>query len=78
MVTSRPHPCASWPSDTCFLHPQVLSTDQYSFLCGNETIFDQATLTCNYPVDSLPCEDAEAMYSLKNDEFFKKLDGSEA
>ncbi|XP_043190283.1 U-scoloptoxin(01)-Er1a-like isoform X1 [Amphibalanus amphitrite] len=57
---------------------EVLSTDQYSFLCGNQTIFDQATLTCNYPVDSLPCEDAESMYSLRNDEFFRKLDGSEA
>ena len=61
-----------------FCRCQVLSTDQYSFLCGNETIFDQATLTCNYPVDSVPCEDAEAMFSLRNDEFFRKLDGSEA
>ncbi|XP_037081337.1 U-scoloptoxin(01)-Er1a-like [Pollicipes pollicipes] len=57
---------------------ETLQTDQYSFLCGNETIFDQFTLTCNYPVDAVPCEDAESMYSLANDVFFKLADGSSA
>ncbi|XP_003744684.1 uncharacterized protein LOC100904139 [Galendromus occidentalis] len=28
----------------------------YSFVCGNHTIFDQLSLTCRYPEDSVPCE----------------------
>ncbi|OQR69049.1 cuticular protein-like [Tropilaelaps mercedesae] len=29
---------------------------QYSFACANHTIFDQLTLTCSFPEDSIPCK----------------------
>ena len=40
----------------------VIETAQWSFVCGNGTIFDQQTLTCNYPTDAFPCEEAAALY----------------
>ena len=43
----------------------------WSFICGNGTIFDQQILTCNYPQDSLPCDQAEAFYNLVE---FGKID----
>ena len=41
----------------------VIETAQWSFICGNGTIFDQATLACNYEQDSLPCADAPSLYN---------------
>jgi len=55
---------------------ETLETNQYSFLCNNQTIFDQVSFTCNYPVDALPCEDAESMYAVRNSEFFVVPDDS--
>ena len=40
----------------------VIDYAQWSFVCGNQTIFDQQTLTCNYPTDAFPCEEAETLY----------------
>ena len=40
----------------------IIETAQWSFVCGNGTIFDQQTLTCNYPTDAFPCEEAAALY----------------
>jgi len=31
---------------------------QWSFICPNQTIFDQANLVCSFPLDALPCEEA--------------------
>merc|ERR1712002_878639 len=36
--------------------------DKYSFVCGEGTVFDQATLTCNYPQDAIPCEESPSLY----------------
>eukprot|EP00096_Caligus_rogercresseyi_P013209 TRINITY_DN588_c0_g2_i1.p1 TRINITY_DN588_c0_g2~~TRINITY_DN588_c0_g2_i1.p1 ORF type:complete len:130 (-),score=39.64 TRINITY_DN588_c0_g2_i1:224-613(-) len=41
---------------------QVIQTAQWSFICGNTTMFDQQTLTCNYPEDSFPCSEAPSLY----------------
>ncbi|XP_040572141.1 uncharacterized protein [Lepeophtheirus salmonis] len=41
---------------------QIIETTQYSFVCGNTTIFDQQTLTCNYPEDAFPCNEAPSLY----------------
>ena len=49
----------------------VTETAHWSFICGNGTIFDQQTLVCNYPQDSLPCDQAEAFYNLVE---FGKID----
>jgi len=40
----------------------VVEYKQWSFICGNQTIFDQSTLTCNYPQDAFPCEEAPSLY----------------
>lgn len=37
---------------------------QYSFLCGNQTIFNQFSLTCATPEESVPCEYAPEFYDL--------------
>jgi len=41
----------------------VLETAHWSFICGNGTVFDQGTLTCNYEQDSVPCEEAPSLYN---------------
>ncbi len=41
---------------------QVVETAHWSFICGNGTIFDQATLTCNHEADALPCQDAPTLF----------------
>merc|ERR1712243_189464 len=40
----------------------LLRMDKYSFICGEGTVFDQSTLTCNYPQDALPCEESPSLY----------------
>ncbi|XP_047738012.1 U-scoloptoxin(01)-Cw1a-like isoform X3 [Hyalella azteca] len=40
----------------------------WSFLCGVGSVFDQATLTCNYPESALPCNEAKSYYGI-NDYF---------
>lgn len=37
---------------------------QYSFACGNQTIFNQLTLTCALPDDSIPCNLAPQFYPI--------------
>ena len=39
-------------------------TRQFSFVCGNNTIFNQLTQTCDNPEESLPCIDAPKFYGL--------------
>jgi hypothetical protein len=38
--------------------------DQYSFVCGEGTQFDQQTLTCNFPEDAFPCEESPSLYGV--------------
>lgn len=40
----------------------VIETAQWSFVCGNTTIFDQSTLTCNFPENAFPCNEAPNLY----------------
>merc|ERR1711976_980463 len=36
--------------------------DKYSFVCGEGTVFDQSTLTCNYPENAFPCQESPSLY----------------
>jgi len=36
--------------------------DKYSFVCGENTVFDQQTLTCNHPEDAFPCQESPSLY----------------
>ena len=40
----------------------MIETAKWSFFCGNQTVFDQETLTCNYPEDAFPCEESPSLY----------------
>ncbi|XP_054719819.1 U-scoloptoxin(01)-Cw1a-like [Uloborus diversus] len=42
----------------------TIATHQYSFLCGNQTVFNQLTFTCTYPEDAVPCIHAQDFYYL--------------
>ena len=42
----------------------LVETAHWSFICGNATIFDQSTLTCNHPEDSIPCDQAPTFYDI--------------
>jgi hypothetical protein len=41
---------------------QVIEYAKWSFFCGNQTVFDQQTLTCNHPENALPCEESPSLY----------------
>ncbi|XP_047490362.1 uncharacterized protein LOC125039999 [Penaeus chinensis] len=59
------HICLPIPDDL----GQIVETAHFSFICGNQTIFDQQTLTCNHPQDAFPCDQAPSLYDIKNAEF---------
>jgi len=40
----------------------VIETAKWSFFCGNGTVFDQETLTCNFPDNAFPCEESPSLY----------------
>ncbi|XP_076314312.1 uncharacterized protein LOC143226788 [Tachypleus tridentatus] len=52
-------------------HPQTiadgtLKVEHWSFLCGNQTIFNQGSFTCAFPEEAVPCEIAPKFYDLNN------------
>jgi len=53
---------------------EVTSMEHYSFFCGNQTIFNQESLTCDHPEDAFPCNEAASLYDLVNSEFGRRLD----
>ncbi|XP_075557871.1 uncharacterized protein LOC142589962 [Dermacentor variabilis] len=38
----------------------------FSFFCGNQTVFNQLSLTCSYPEDALPCRKAPNFFYLND------------
>ena len=40
----------------------IIETAKWSFFCGNATVFDQQTLTCNHPEDAFPCEESPSLF----------------
>ncbi|XP_069185714.1 U-scoloptoxin(01)-Cw1a-like [Procambarus clarkii] len=49
----------------------LLETAHFTFACGNETVFDQESLTCAHTALSFPCSEARTLYELSNAEFFR-------
>ncbi|OQR77541.1 hypothetical protein BIW11_00425, partial [Tropilaelaps mercedesae] len=45
-----------------------VQVQHYTFFCSNETVFDQLSLSCAFPEDSIPCEASGEFYYL-NDNF---------
>ncbi|GIY38450.1 chitin-binding type-2 domain-containing protein [Caerostris extrusa] len=40
------------------------SPRQWSFACGNQTVFNQLTFTCSYPEEAIPCDKAPDFFYL--------------
>jgi len=54
---------------------------KWSFICPNQTIFDQANLVCSFPLDAIPCEEAPNFYDgpeSLNARFGEKVDTNDA
>ena len=47
----------------------IVGMNMWSFICGNQTVFDQATLTCNHVSAAFPCEESESLFG--NVDFFR-------
>jgi len=50
---------------------ETIEMAQYSFFCGNQTVFSQESLTCSHPEEAFPCEEAETLFDLSNADFGK-------
>ncbi|XP_053633576.1 U-scoloptoxin(01)-Cw1a-like isoform X2 [Cherax quadricarinatus] len=59
------HICLALTDDT----GSLLETAHFSFICGNQTVFNQESLACSHPEDAVPCEEAATLYDLSNSEF---------
>ncbi|XP_045612061.1 U-scoloptoxin(01)-Cw1a [Procambarus clarkii] len=48
---------------------QTSAVDQFTFVCPNQTVFNQESLTCTSAEDAFPCQQAASLYDLVNSEF---------
>lgn len=39
---------------------------QWTFLCGNQTVFNQLSLTCSFPEESIPCQSAPDFFYIND------------
>ena len=53
----------------------TIETAQYSFVCGNRTIFDQQSLHCAHEAEAFPCEQSETLYDFVNTRIGEIVDG---
>ena len=44
----------------------TIQSAHFSFMCGNQTIFSQDSLTCQHPDNAYPCLDARNIYDSSN------------
>jgi len=51
---------------------QFVVTRMWSFICGLGTVFNQEALVCDYPQNSIPCEESQNYYNVN--EYFGRLD----
>ncbi|MCL4142412.1 UNVERIFIED_CONTAM: hypothetical protein GTU68_025429 [Idotea baltica] len=40
----------------------IVDTIQFSYVCPNQTLFSQDTLTCTHRDDAFPCDQASTLY----------------
>ncbi|KAK8718600.1 hypothetical protein OTU49_014614, partial [Cherax quadricarinatus] len=48
---------------------QFLRTRMWSFICGQDTVFNQVALVCDHAQNSIPCEDSPNHYETSNGYF---------
>ncbi|XP_064087116.1 uncharacterized protein LOC135201791 [Macrobrachium nipponense] len=66
------HICLPIPNEV----GDVVDMAQFSFFCGNQTVFSQESLTCAHPQEAFPCEESETLYDLSNADFGKIPEGN--
>lgn len=49
----------------------LIETAHFTFICNNQTVFSQDSLTCVFQGDEFPCDQAPTLYELSNAEFFR-------
>ncbi|MPC36042.1 U-scoloptoxin(01)-Er1a-like [Portunus trituberculatus] len=47
----------------------VAETAHFSFVCGNQTVFSQESLTCVQDTEGVPCAEAESLFEVSNAQF---------
>ncbi|XP_076062292.1 U-scoloptoxin(01)-Cw1a-like [Oratosquilla oratoria] len=57
---------------------EVIEEAHFSFVCGNQTVFDQESLSCNHEDLAFPCSEAPELYDLRNSEFGLTTDQPES
>lgn len=53
---------------------KVTEYAKWSFVCGNGTVFDQQSLTCNHKDDAFPCAESPSLFGAVE---FGKVDAKE-
>ncbi|XP_068242612.1 uncharacterized protein [Palaemon carinicauda] len=48
---------------------EVVDVAQFSFFCGNQTVFSQESLTCSFREDAIPCSESETLFEISNADF---------
>ncbi|XP_042242992.1 U-scoloptoxin(01)-Cw1a-like [Homarus americanus] len=47
----------------------LTETAHFSFICGQDAIFSQDSLTCAHPTEAFPCGDAISIFEISNANF---------
>lgn len=49
-----------------FIRAGKQDIQHFMFFCGNQTIFDQSTLTCSHPEQAVPCNLAPMFFDVND------------
>ncbi|KAK7084001.1 hypothetical protein SK128_025754, partial [Halocaridina rubra] len=47
----------------------LVETAHFTFVCGNQTVFSQESLTCAHQEEAFPCSEARTLFELSNADF---------
>ncbi|XP_071512441.1 U-scoloptoxin(01)-Cw1a-like [Panulirus ornatus] len=65
--------CAIYHVCLPYINFDQIVTRQFSFMCGEGTVFDQERLVCDFPEGAISCDQSSSSYRRVN-EFFGRLD----
>ncbi|KAK8746220.1 hypothetical protein OTU49_017306 [Cherax quadricarinatus] len=47
----------------------LTETAHFTFICGQDAVFSQDSLTCAHPTEAFPCTDSASIYEISNKNF---------
>ncbi|XP_045598474.1 U-scoloptoxin(01)-Er1a isoform X2 [Procambarus clarkii] len=47
----------------------LMETAHFTFICGQDAVFSQDSLTCAHPTEAFPCTDSTAIFEVSNEKF---------